>query len=316
ADPLNPIVFIPPALLVLAILGILAYNYQAQLQFWASDIKWRYYRWRAMREVLARNNNHPVDGLREEYYSDGDYEQEGREFDENDALGDEDMAALLGAEETLDGDESDGQEEPVDPQGSSTARLRMHHEMVQRMRARAGFAPEPFPGDVQAGAAEEGGDNEDEEEDDEDGAPVAGPSNPARIKKIGKKRAEKLQRKEQMRSYHEFLQMQREERRQQEELFKVHDAIQREERQRKRNAQLEKDKRRKEQERRLQDKNAQAKQRRLEAEKILQERAQRELYEYLQWHWFARDLNLLHLDFVGIIRSLSFHVTEYSGDKL
>jgi hypothetical protein len=100
----------------------------------------------------------------------------------------------------------EGEQEEVQPQGSTTsARLRMHHEMVQQMRARAGFAPEPFPGDVvpgqEDGAAGAGEDGEDGEDDGGVGSSQGATAH--RIKKVGKKKAEKLQRKEQMRAYHE-----------------------------------------------------------------------------------------------------------------
>lgn len=121
------------------------------------------------------------------------------EEDNNDDDVDEDE------EEDEDGEEGEeGQEEEVQPQGSTTsARLRMHHEMVQQMRARAGFAPEPFPGDVVPG--EEGAAAGEEGEDAEDYGGVGSSQGATahRIKKVGKKKAEKLQRKEQMRAYHE-----------------------------------------------------------------------------------------------------------------
>lgn len=120
------------------------------------------------------------------------------EEDNNDDDADED--------EDEDEDEEEGEEvqEEVRPEGSTTsARLRMHHEMVQQMRARAGFAPEPFPGDVVPGEEGAAAGEEGEDVEDDGGVGSSQGATAHRIKKVGKKKAEKLQRKEQMRAYHE-----------------------------------------------------------------------------------------------------------------
>ncbi|KAF8923350.1 hypothetical protein BGZ58_003047, partial [Dissophora ornata] len=261
---LNPIVYIPPTVLLLAIIGILVYRYNDNIQdAWYSAL----YRLRGGYPEEATEE----DALLYEDYEEGDLEEELEEPYDQDQ------------QEHRDDDQAD-----VEPQGSTTsARLRMHHDMVQQMRARAGFAPEPFPGDEDENA--EGGDvNEDEEGEGEDDGGV-GSSNGAiaagsagRIKKIGKKKAEKLQRKEQMRAYREFMDMQREERRQQEELFKVQEAVQQEERRQKRSAQIEKDRRRKAQLKEKAAKENDSKMRRMQSERLKDEKARGELRAYLQ----------------------------------
>lgn len=127
-------------------------------------------------------------GFEDEYLNDEDFEEDG---------------------ELENGDNrNESTQQEVEPQGTTTsARLRMHHEMVQQMRVRAGFAPEPFPGDILEGAEANDQQNEDGDEENDGGA---GPSTgvvSTRIRKIGKKKAEKLQRKEQMRAYHEVRKM-------------------------------------------------------------------------------------------------------------
>ncbi|KAF9353580.1 Thymidylate synthase [Mortierella sp. AD094] len=184
--------------------------------------------------------------------------------------------------------EDDDDQAEVEPQGSTTsARLRMHHDMVQQMRARAGFAPEPFPGDEEANAdGVEGDEGEDGEEEGEDDGGVGSSSGAtataSRIKKIGKKRAEKLQRKEQMRAYREFMAAQHEERRQQEELFQMQEAAQQEERRRKRSEQIEKDRKRKEQLKEKEAKENDSKMKRIQSERLKDEKARRELRAYIQ----------------------------------
>ncbi|KAF9407464.1 hypothetical protein BGZ94_002680, partial [Podila epigama] len=194
-------------------------------------------------------------------------------------------------DEELDGGDENILEEETVPQGSTTsARLRMHHEMVQQMRVRAGYAPEPFPGDLDGeGGVNNGQDNghgggEGEGDGDEDDGGV-GPSNgisSSRVKKIGKKKAEKLQRKEQMRAYHEFMTMQREERRQQEEMFRVQESLQHEERLQQRAAQQEKERKRKEQRKLQEAKENTNRLKKLEQERVKDEKARKELYAYLQ----------------------------------
>ncbi|KAG0015258.1 Thymidylate synthase [Entomortierella chlamydospora] len=180
--------------------------------------------------------------------------------------------------------ENDDDQAEVEPQGSTTsARLRMHHEMVQQMRVRAGFAPEPFPGDADGVEGDEGEDGEEEGEDDGGVGPSSGATLTAgRIKKIGKKRAEKLQRKEQMRAYREFMAAQQEERRQQEELFQMQEAAQQEERRRKRSEQIEKDRKRKEQLKEKEAKENDSKMKRIHSERLRDEKARRELRAYIQ----------------------------------
>ncbi|KAF9097245.1 Thymidylate synthase, partial [Mortierella sp. AM989] len=257
---LSPIVFIPPTLLLLAIAGILIYRYLDNIQDAWSNIRYRIRR------------QHIIEGGEvNELFEDG-YEYASQE----------DEAYAQGQLEHENEDQPE-----VEAQGSTTsARLRMHHEMVQQMRARAGFAPEPFPGDRGANAhGAEGDDDDDGEEGEDDGG--IGSSNGAtaassRIKKIGKKKAEKLQRKEQMRAYREFMDMQREERRQQEEMFKMQEAIQQEERRRERSTQIEKDRKRKEQLKEKEAKENDSKMKRIQSERLKDEKARRELRTYIQ----------------------------------
>ncbi|KAG0256323.1 hypothetical protein BG011_004628 [Mortierella polycephala] len=201
---------------------------------------------------------------------------------------------LTGQDEDMDSrDEHDdsGQDDALeqvdnDPQGSTTsARLRMHHEMVQQMRMRAGFAPEPFPGDEDREEDEEReGDENDGPDDDGVGSSTGtrAPESILRIKKIGKKKAEQLRRKEQMRAYHEFMEMQRQERRQQEEMFRMQDALKQEERERKRVAQMEKDRQRKEQLKQDEAKENHTRMKQAHAERVKEENARRDLVDYLQ----------------------------------
>jgi len=139
----------------------------------------------------------------------GQLEDEDFEFDEDEEeeILDDEEGNINGAdarrEPRAEGEE-EGELMPDTPATTTTsARLRMHHEMVQQMRARAGFAPEPFPGDEPAG----GEGNDDEDEDDEEGGGAGSSQAHAatanHIRRIGKKKAEKLQRKEQMRAYRE-----------------------------------------------------------------------------------------------------------------
>ncbi|KAF9911117.1 hypothetical protein EC991_004671 [Linnemannia zychae] len=276
---LNPIVYIPPTLLLLAILGIGIYTYQDRIQdLWLETV----YR---LQNYRRQENDEGDDQLTEEQirelYGDvnGDIPEELlREFAEEDENDDEDDE-----DEDEDGDEGEEEQGEVQPQGSTTsARLRMHHEMVQQMRARAGFAPEPFPGDVVPGE----GDAEGEQAEDDGGVGSSQGATAAtgtpKFKRVGKKKAEKLERKNQMRAYHEFMEMQRNERRQQEEMFRIHDAAQQEERQRKRTAQLEKERKRKEQLKEKEAKETESKRKRLQAEKIKEENVRRELRAYIQ----------------------------------
>ncbi|KAF9182804.1 hypothetical protein BGZ50_004687 [Haplosporangium sp. Z 11] len=201
---------------------------------------------------------------------------------------------LAGQDEDMDSlDEHDdfGQDDALeqvdnDPQGSTTsARLRMHHEMVQQMRMRAGFAPEPFPGDEdREGDGEQEGDENDGPEDDGIGSSTGARASGSipRVKKIGRKKAEQLRRKEQMRAYHEFMEMQRQERRQQEEMFRIQDALKQEERERKRVAQLEKDRQRKEQLKQDEAKESHTRMKQAQVEKVKEENARRDLVDYLQ----------------------------------
>ncbi|KAG0078071.1 hypothetical protein BGZ93_006835 [Podila epicladia] len=264
--PFHPIVFIPPGILVLAIVGLLAHRYRETARLLAlRQAQWM--------EAFRQSNDESLHGaaqadfgqefeLEDEYLNDEEFEQDG---------------------ELENGDRDDGTEQEVEPQGTTTsARLRMHHEMVQQMRARAGFAPEPFPGDILEGA--EAIDQQDDDVDEEnDGG--AGPSTgvvSTRIRKIGKKKAEKLQRKEQMRAYHEFLTMQREERRQQEEMFRMQESHQLEERQRQRAAQMEKDRKRKEQLKQREAKENDNRLKKMQTERAKDEKARKELRAYIQ----------------------------------
>ncbi|KAG0062244.1 hypothetical protein BGZ89_010837 [Linnemannia elongata] len=275
---LNPIVYIPPTLLLVAILGILIYTYQDTIQDRYLEAIYRLRNYR--RQDNEQDEELTVEQLRELYggADAGDIPEELlRQFAEEDNNDDED-------DEEEDGEEGEEGQEEVQPQGSTTsARLRMHHEMVQQMRARAGFAPEPFPGDVvpeEEGAAAAGEDGEDVEDDGGVGSSQGATAH--RIKKVGKKKAEKLQRKEQMRAYHEFMEMQRTERRQQEEMFRIHEAAAQEERQRKRTAQIEKDRKRKEQLKEKEAKENDSRRKRVQAEKVKEETARRELRSYIQ----------------------------------
>ncbi|KAF8942969.1 hypothetical protein BGZ47_005936 [Haplosporangium gracile] len=283
---LNPIVYLPPTFLVVAILGILIYNYQDAIQDRYLEAIYR------LRNYRRQDNEEGEEELTEEQLRElyggadaGDIPEELlRQFAEEDNNDDDDDDD----DDEEDNEEEEGEEgqEEVQPQGSTTsARLRMHHEMVQQMRARAGFAPEPFPGDVvpgeQGGAAGGGGEDGEEGEDDGGVGPSQGPT-AHRIKKVGKKKAEKLQRKEQMRAYHEFMEMQRTERRQQEEMFRIHEAAQQEERQRKRTAQIEKDRKRKEQLKEKEAKENDSRRKRVQAEKVKEDIARRELRSYIQ----------------------------------
>ncbi|KAF9149737.1 hypothetical protein BG015_008452, partial [Linnemannia schmuckeri] len=279
---LNPIVYLPPTFLVVAILGILIYNYQDTIQdrYLEAIFRLRNYR----RQDNEEGEELTEEQLRELYGSAdaGDIPEELlRQFAEEDNNDDDDDD-----DDEEDNEEEDGEEgqEEVQPQGSTTsARLRLHHEMVQQMRARAGFAPEPFPGDVVPGEGGAGGGGEDGEEGEDDGGVGSSQGVTAhRIKKVGKKKAEKLQRKEQMRAYHEFMEMQRTERRQQEEMFRIHEAAQQEERQRKRTAQIEKDRKRKEQLKEKEAKENDSRRKRVQAEKIKEDTARRELRSYIQ----------------------------------
>ncbi|KAG0207697.1 hypothetical protein BGX28_001093 [Mortierella sp. GBA30] len=262
---LNPIVYIPPTLLLLAIVGILIYHYLDSLRDLWFNTLFRlqdYYQQRS--EQLARA------------------EQEQDEEDVN----------LLDLDDNIIYDGQEDQDIDAVPQGTTTStRLRMHHEMVQQMRARAGFAPEPFPGDLEndRGDGDDEEDGEDEEDNDDDSGGVGSstgtrglPAAPGRVKKIGKKKAERLQRREQMRAYHEFMEMQRAERRQQEELFKAQEAIQQEERLRKRAVQIEKDRKRREQLKEREAKENESRMKRNQAERVKEEKARRELRAYLQ----------------------------------
>ncbi|KAI7829812.1 hypothetical protein BC939DRAFT_440691 [Gamsiella multidivaricata] len=182
----NPIVFIPPTVLLLAIIGILIYRYFDTVQDTYYNILYR---------IRERNRDGTAVGDEEEEES---FDEESEDVEQEEIY----------AHDQLGGDDDDQDE--IEPQGSTTsARLRMHHEMVQQMRARAGFAPEPFPGDEDENVGGGDGDEEGEEGETEDDGGVgsstgamAGAS-AGRIKKIGKKKAEKLQRKEQMRAYRE-----------------------------------------------------------------------------------------------------------------
>ncbi|KAG0231625.1 hypothetical protein BGW41_002154 [Actinomortierella wolfii] len=175
------------------------------------------------------------------YEEDGIFDEGGMDFEDDEEEGDDDD----------DNDDEQAEDAGITAGSTTSARLRMHHEMVQQMRMRAGFAPEPFPGDEQEG--EDGADMDNDEEGNGDNGGVGSSTGATavapRIKKIGKKKAKSLQRKEQMRAYHEFMGMQREERRQQEELFNMQQSIQQEERQRQRREQQERIQKLKEQKR-------------------------------------------------------------------
>ncbi|KAG0253291.1 hypothetical protein BGZ95_006363 [Linnemannia exigua] len=289
---LNPIVYIPPTFLLLAILGIGIYTYQDRIQdHWRETV----FRLRNYRQVENDQENEQLTEAQiRELYGDinGDIpeellrefaqedEEEDEEDDEDDDEDDEDDEGGQGG-----GDEEEEQGE-VQPQGSTTsARLRMHHEMVQQMRARAGFAPEPFPGDVVPGGEGAAGAGDGEQVEDDGGvgsSQGATATGTPKFKRVGKKKAEKLERKNQMRAYHEFMEMQRNERRQQEEMFRIHDAAQQEERQRKRTAQLEKERKRKEQLKEKEAKEIDSKRKQLQAEKLKEENTRRELRAYIQ----------------------------------
>ncbi|KAG0284840.1 hypothetical protein BGZ96_010820 [Linnemannia gamsii] len=285
---LNPIVYIPPTFFLVAIVGILIYTYQDTLQDRYLEVIYRLQNYRRQGNVNDDDTELTEEQLRELYGSAdaGDIPEELlRQFAEEDNNDDEDEED---DDEDDDEDEEvggEGEQEEVQPQGSTTsARLRMHHEMVQQMRARAGFAPEPFPGDVvpgeEDGAVGAGEDGEDGEDDGGVGSSQGATAH--RIKRVGKKKAEKLQRKEQMRAYHEFMEMQRTERRQQEEMFRIHEAAQQEERQRKRTAQIEKDRKRKEQLKEKEAKENDSREKRIQADKVKEETARRELRAYIQ----------------------------------
>ncbi|KAF9104958.1 hypothetical protein BGX29_000932 [Mortierella sp. GBA35] len=274
---LSLIVYIPPTLLLLAIIGILFYHYYDHIQDLYLETIYR------LRNYRAQNNDEftQEDNYEGLLYDNEIPEELLQQFAAEDAEDDEEGDDVDG-----DGDDDEGGE--IEPQGSTTsARLRMHHEMVQQMRARAGFASEPFPGDVVPGEGGEGGDGaEDGEEGEDDGGVGSSQGATAtgvpRIKRVGKKKAEKLQRKEQMRAYHEFMEMQRTERRQQEEMFRIHEAAAQEERQRKRTAQIEKDRKRKEQLKEKEAKENDSKRKRIQAEKVKEENARHELRAYIQ----------------------------------
>src|SRR5690348_9270280 len=78
------------------------------------------------------------------------------------------------------------------------------------------------------------------------------------------------------------MEMQRTERRQQEEMFRIHEAAAQEERQRKRTAQIEKDRKRKEQLKEKEAKESDSRRKRVQAEKVKEETARRELRSYIQ----------------------------------
>ncbi|KAG0363991.1 hypothetical protein BG005_000023 [Podila minutissima] len=265
--PFHPIVFIPPGILILAIVGLLAYRYRETARLLAlRQAQWM--------EAFRQSNDESLHGetqadlgqdfgFEDEYLNDEDFEEDG---------------------ELENGDNrNESTQQEVEPQGTTTsARLRMHHEMVQQMRVRAGFAPEPFPGDILEGAEANDQQNEDGDEENDGGA---GPSTgvvSTRIRKIGKKKAEKLQRKEQMRAYHEFMTMQREERRQQEEMFRMQESHQLEERQRQRAAQMEKDRKRKEQLKQREVKENDNRVKKMQTERAKDEKARKELRAYIQ----------------------------------
>lgn len=283
----------------MAIIGLLAHRYRETVRLLAlRQAQWL--------EAFRQSNDESLRGAAQanfgqDFEFEDEYFDDGEDFEEDEELENDDVR-------------DDGTQQEVEPQGTTTsARLRMHHDMVQQMRARAGFAPEPFPGDIVEGT--EANDQQDEDGDEEnDGG--AGPSTgvaSTRIRKIGKKRAEKLQRKEQMRAYHEvrqaiyvvpkeahlwakltcmntvvnsqrsqFMTMQREERRQQEELFRMQESHQLEERQRQRAAQMEKDRKRKEQSRQREAKENDNKVKKMQTERVKDEKARKELRAYIQ----------------------------------
>ncbi|KAG0039241.1 hypothetical protein BGZ82_009087 [Podila clonocystis] len=265
--PFHPIVFIPPGILILAIIGLLAHRYRETARLLAlRQAQWL--------EAFRQTNDESLRGAAQADFGQ-DFEFEDEYLNDNEDF-EEDG-------ELENGDDRDGIQQEVDPQGTTTsARLRMHHEMVQQMRVRAGFAPEPFPGDIVEGAEADDQQNEDGDEENDGGA---GPSTgvvSTRIRKIGKKKAEKLQRKEQMRAYHEFMTMQREERRQQEEMFRMQESHQLEERQRQRAAQMEKDRKRKELLKQREAKENDNKVKKMQTERVKDEKARKELRAYIQ----------------------------------
>ncbi|KAF9312146.1 hypothetical protein BG003_006595 [Podila horticola] len=265
--PFHPIVFIPPGILILAIVGLLTHRYRETARLLAlRQAQWL--------EAFRQSNDESLHGAAQANFGQ-DYEFEDEYLNGNDDLEED--------EELENGDDrDDGSQQEVEPQGTTTsARLRMHHEMVQQMRVRAGFAPEPFPGDILEGTEANDQQNEDGEDENDGGA---GPSTgivSTRIRKIGKKKAEKLQRKEQMRAYHEFMTMQREERRQQEEMFRMQESHQLEERQRQRAAQMEKDRKRKEQLKQREAKENDNRVKKMQTERVKDERARKELRAYI-----------------------------------
>ncbi|KAG0049768.1 hypothetical protein BGZ83_005416 [Gryganskiella cystojenkinii] len=292
-SPLNPIVYIPPTVLVLAIGGILAYHYQERIYHVRDRALWRvkrfWHRATGSEGRYDRIRNQDIHEAVQDWRPGqnpglGRLEDEDFEFEDDDDDVDEEEEHE-GVAAPVEGQELDGELMPEALATTTTsARLRMHHEMVQQMRARAGFAPEPFPGDEPA-EGEEGEDDDDDEDDEEGGGAGSSQSHAAgahRIRKIGKKKAEKLQRKEQMRAYREWMDAQREERRQQEEMFKVHEAALQEERQRKRAAQIEKDRQRKEalKKKELKDQETKMKQTQVESQK--DETVRKELLAYIQ----------------------------------
>ncbi|KAF9155922.1 hypothetical protein DFQ26_009579 [Actinomortierella ambigua] len=239
------IISIPPIVLLVAIVVILFLYYEPARE-WLARTRHSGYalisEHSARIRILSRGTVPPYRALTDPF-------QEAADADEEPGQGGG------GPEDGMDQDNED----PDVATGSTTsARLRMHHEMVQQMRMRAGFAPEPFPGDVPEGEDDEDDDNDDDDDNDEDQGNEddggVGSSNgaatvaaPLRIKKVGKKKAKSLQRKEQMRAYREFLEAQREERRQHEELLNVQQSIQQEERLRQRKAQQGRDQKLREQ---------------------------------------------------------------------
>ncbi|KAF9215358.1 hypothetical protein BGZ59_001620 [Podila verticillata] len=266
--PFHPILFIPPGILILAIIGLLAHRYRETARLLAlRQAQWL--------EAFRQSNDESLRGAAQanfgqDFEFEDEYLDDGEDFEENEELENGD-------------DRDDGTQQEVEPQGTTTsARLRMHHDMVQQMRVRAGFAPEPFPGDIIEEAEANDQQNEDgDEENDGGGGPSTGVAS-TRIRKIGKKKAEKLQRKEQMRAYHEFMTMQREERRQQEEMFRMQESHQLEERQRQRAAQMEKDRKRKEQSKQREAKENDNKVKKMQTERMKDEKARKELRAYIQ----------------------------------
>ncbi|KAF9975366.1 hypothetical protein BGZ73_001009 [Actinomortierella ambigua] len=263
------IIFIPPIVLLVAIVVIL-FTFYAPAQEWLD--RTRYTASSLLREhgarirILSR-------GAEPLYHAPTDPFQELADHEDEE-----------GVQGPGHHDVDQDNEDPDIATGSTTsARLRMHHEMVQQMRMRAGFAPEPFPGDVEEGENEEG--DEDDEEDNGDdggvGSSTGAVAAPLRVKKVGKKKAKSLQRKEQMRAYHEFLGSQREERRQQEELFNLQQSIQQEERQRQRKAQQEREQKLREQQKIKEAKANQAIQAKREKEKEKESQTRRDLRTFI-----------------------------------